>query len=390
MLTAHKQFVTGTLAKQSIRGSIKFRFFGRAVDPTKPATWAVTARVVSRECDEERGIILPMTIGTKEDLFGPDFRPYIIGPFPLTPIDINRGDRMVFELGSQGPAQIETRDDGQTWCEISSDIDILFEESPITPVLTKRSKRIGHCIYCMRDDVSLSREHIIPYGLNGELTLLRASCKECQDVTSAIETDVLRNMFGTARIALDMRSRNAALRPTNLPLTVTRGHQKETIQIPAERFPAIMVFPIFPPPAHLSGDPYTSGINPKELVLRRVARRPIGNPFQENKFEYIDLARIEFDPVKFARMIAKIAYGFVVLNLGVGRIKNNFIMPALFGRTNDIGKWVGTGTNPFGSPTSGLHVITIAEAKNGEVHVFVRLFAQFNAPEYLVIVGSLN
>lgn len=390
MLVLHKQFVSGTLAKQTINGSIKFRFFAKAVDPTISATWAVTARIVSREGDEERGIILPLTKGTNKDLFGFDLRPYIIGPFPLMPIDIDCGDRMVFELGAQGPAQIEMRDDGQTWCKIFSDKEILEEAPRISPILTRQSKRIGRCIYCGRDDISLTKEHIIPYGLNGELTLSRASCRACQDVTSAIEIDVLRNMFGTARIALNMNSRKAMLRPTHLPLILTRGNQKERILIPAERYPAIMLFPVFPAPANISGAPYSSGIKPQEFVLCQMAKLYIGNPFQEYKCESIEFAHIKFDTSKFARMVAKIAYAFVVLHLGLGRIKNNFIIPALFGKTKDIGRWVGSGLNPYGSLRDGLHAMTIVLANNGEVHVFVRLFAQFNAPEYLVIVGSLK
>jgi hypothetical protein len=91
----------------------------------------------------------------------------------------------------------------------------------------------------------------------------------------------------------------------------------------------------------------------------------------------------------FARAIGKIAYGFAVLQLGLERIMDRYVVPAVLGEANDIGRWVGNdAVAPLGAST-GLHALTIrVDAK--EAHVFVRLFANFGAPEYHVVVGRIR
>ena len=55
------------------------------------------------------------------------------------------------------------------------------------------------CIYCGRADVSLSREHIIPYSLGESLVLQNASCADHADLTSALEREVARDTYGIHR-----------------------------------------------------------------------------------------------------------------------------------------------------------------------------------------------
>jgi hypothetical protein len=65
------------------------------------------------------------------------------------------------------------------------------------------------CIYCglMPPDVKLTKEHIIPDGLGGDLTYVDASCLRCNKKTQAFEGPALRKMFRDVRGMLGIRSR---------------------------------------------------------------------------------------------------------------------------------------------------------------------------------------
>ena len=61
------------------------------------------------------------------------------------------------------------------------------------PKFNGRFDLVGHCIYCLADSVPLSREHIVPYALNGELVLPKAeSARPCHRITGyELERNVL-------------------------------------------------------------------------------------------------------------------------------------------------------------------------------------------------------
>src|SRR5260370_30199329 len=50
-------------------------------------------------------------------------------------------------------------------------------------VTTKESSYVGRCIYCGATKGKLTEEHVSPFGLNGCVTLLEASCLDCNKVT---------------------------------------------------------------------------------------------------------------------------------------------------------------------------------------------------------------
>jgi hypothetical protein len=53
------------------------------------------------------------------------------------------------------------------------------------------SRDIGCCIYCGSKGPGLTKEHVIPAGLNGNVTLLKASCLGCADITKRFENHML-------------------------------------------------------------------------------------------------------------------------------------------------------------------------------------------------------
>jgi len=90
----------------------------------------------------------------------------------------------------------------------------------------------------------------------------------------------------------------------------------------------------------------------------------------------------------FARLLAKIAYGFAVANFGSGIIRDAYVLPSILGQTDDVGKWVGC-AGESSDTTSYLHDIKIG-VKNDQIYVWIRLFAMLRGvtPEYLVVVGQ--
>ncbi len=90
-------------------------------------------------------------------------------------------------------------------------------------------------------------------------------------------------------------------------------------------------------------------------------------------------------------MLAKIAYGIVVLQYGPDSLEECYVLPGILGQKDDLGKWVGSGRDINELPRKKEdYIITIREKENGDVYVYIRLFTSFNTPEYLVIVGRLK
>jgi hypothetical protein len=57
-------------------------------------------------------------------------------------------------------------------------------------------------------------------------------------------------------------------------------------------------------------------------------------------------------------LVAKIAYGFSVLTLGLDHIKDHYVLPAILGKSSDIGRWVGCYRTSTSGDSTGLHVVT--------------------------------
>jgi hypothetical protein len=63
-----------------------------------------------------------------------------------------------------------------------------------------------------------------------------------------------------------------------------------------------------------------------------------------------------------------------------------YVLPAILGKSDDIGRWVGGANSDQPAAANDLHDVKFF-IDDGELRVHVRLFAQFNAPEYVVVVA---
>ncbi len=65
--------------------------------------------------------------------------------------------------------------------------------------MTRRTKHIGYCIYCLKTNCELSDEHVVPFSLGGDVLLPKASCSKCATITSQFELQVARKILGSYR-----------------------------------------------------------------------------------------------------------------------------------------------------------------------------------------------
>src|SRR5579875_1815169 len=97
--------------------------------------------------------------------------------------------------------------------------------------------RVGRCIYGDHDG-PFSDEHIVPYGLGGDVILPAASCRDCATKTSRFEQQVLRTMMGPLRVRLGLPTRRKKERPTEFASAKfdKQGMLRDVI-VPAAQFP---------------------------------------------------------------------------------------------------------------------------------------------------------
>jgi len=243
-------------------------------------------------------------------------------------------------------------------------------------------------MYCGDIGPPLQAEHIVPFGLGGPWVLVEASCHKCAGITSAFERDVLRSTLMASRAALNLPTRRKHQRPTKFPLGVTRDGHEEVIEVPINKHLAAIVLPIFGPPAYLDGRPYDKGIEVNDALLVQVGGPTLDELSQMHGTKTMTI-EIAWHGNSFERMLAKIALGFAVARFGCNNLADKYVVPAILGERDDVGRWVGCTKNRLFENRRFLHNIDIT-AVDGEVVARINLFAMFNAPEYLVVVGRLS
>ena len=250
--------------------------------------------------------------------------------------------------------------------------------------------RVGYCIYCPATD-DLRREHIIPFGLSGNAVLPAATCRKCAKITSGFETQVLRGPMRSVRVLRKLRSRsNHRGAPVTERLDIIRKGVRETVELRIDEYPILLHFPTFVPPGFLTGRgcpgieitgavSVSFGPSP-QVVLARLGGQQIVLESQGDR------------PVAFARMIAKIGYAMAFAEGALSRVDGPCpVLPAILGEVDDIGRWVGTSTEPIRKYPGLLHRIAIREDRGRHLMVAeVQLFADSETPSYDVILGCLK
>lgn len=248
---------------------------------------------------------------------------------------------------------------------------------------------VGRCIYCDSID-SLTREHVIPRGIGGGLVLGAASCEACRKITAGIEGRVLGQMMGhyRAKAGLTRKDRRKDIRPVK----ITDGEGVTTRrEMEVDKIPSAVAFPVFAEPGIISGaaigGPYVIRIF-TSLDPTGLGRITFGPPDQPGE----SMAVAGLAPDVYGQMLAKIALGFAVSELGIDGFKP-LVRAFILGQTSEFGHWIGGPANhPQEPPSAHEHELTLAFFETPHrptyVAVYVRLFAKLGGPRNYVIVGE--
>jgi hypothetical protein len=258
-------------------------------------------------------------------------------------------------------------------------------------VLDNRVYRpVGHCIYCGARD-NLEREHVLPFGLSGTAVLPKSSCRRCAAITGAVEEDLLRGAFWPLRIYRDLKSRTRhESAPKKFPVSVVRGEETEQEFVEIGALPIMLPFPLFPLPGHLSQTQTQAGI-----LVSGVASVHFGTQLKATATA-LGASKVsvtaEIKPAQFARMIAKIGYAYACAEGAISDLDGDpFVLPAILGRRDEIGRWVGTLTKPIEAFPGVLHRIAVHHDWEHRLLIAeVQLFSDSETPSYGVVLGNLD
>jgi hypothetical protein len=268
-------------------------------------------------------------------------------------------------------------------------MNVQREHAAVSRANARTFKAANRCIYCPDGKPPFTREHIVPRGLGGGLIFPKSSCEKCRLVTHEIETFCLRGILLSHRLGTGLVQHLDQL-ANGIRLTFRKAdgtHEKRIIPLP--EFPNYLVLP------QIHGAP--------GMLARMPPGRPFGVSFnlwgieeELRKLHESGNAMIvdNFDLMKFARFLAKIAHSLVAADI---RIENfdPLLLDLIHGRSPEsasyfVGQWP---PHPPPEETGALHQVGIHLERGGErwlLSARIRLFAaQPLSPVYKVIVGEL-
>jgi hypothetical protein len=255
---------------------------------------------------------------------------------------------------------------------------------PLEQMDGKTYPPVGRCIYCGSTE-SLTDEHIIPVALNGTGILPKSSCVPCATITGAFEQRVLRGVLWPLRVATKMKSRSKhkdAPRSRLIEVTDAEG-SNSTKEVGFGETPFTVTFPMLSKP----GKDYVQGVQWKGGIAYTIGGSVDDLPakHQARKVSWSET----IDPVAFALMIAKVAYATAVAQ-GATFIGRPYVIPAILGETDDIGRWVITLPKPFETHTEHLHRVSFIGSQEPDLLVAdVQLWSNYGTPHYGVILGRV-
>jgi hypothetical protein len=264
-----------------------------------------------------------------------------------------------------------------------------------------QTKYIGQCIYC--PNPGTTKEHVVPIAFDGYHILDDGTCDDCKKITGDIETALCVDNFDALRFHKGYRGRRRntpGKRQPDMKVMTTGGTRLEPKfrKVGADRAPGVTLFPVYSPPGLLVGRPDDAdapmGIQSVIDTSGDGAERQ--KALMETGIER-SLAYASIDSTAFGIMLAKIAHGYAVFNVGLA----GFIplLPSVIkGENPSLFRYVG-GTHPP-MPTYIENVtedrpyrISVFQCENGGQQYLgaqILLFATVRplTPIYTVIFGQ--
>ena len=213
-----------------------------------------------------------------------------------------------------------------------------------------QAQPIGSCIYCGSLD-DLSKEHVLPYGLGGDLILKAASCSSCRKATSKLELRLLRGHWWPYRRFLGLKSRRPKEQVPDLQVKLKRRDGSEAVaQLPMAQQSLALVFEL-DPPSILRGEIRTDVPNAPRVYLKHLADPPStvlveGQPYKLSPDEKLEIP-VDFDAADLCQFLAKVAHGYAISRRGLNACSKHFLPPLVLGETAGAQTYVGGASSPF-------------------------------------------
>lgn len=233
--------------------------------------------------------------------------------------------------------------------------------------------------------------------------VLEASCPRCAVVTGKIEQSILRGELRTPRAAMRLFTRRPKERPASIPLEIEEDGQALSVNVPPEMHMAPLTLLTFEQPSYLTGADASPGTkvtghftlypNASNLPLPRQKQSQI---LQRRSVTY--RTSVVLKPHEFCRMLAKIAFAYVVGMYGSSKLSECYVLDLILGADEDSNRFVGAALHDLiltaGCLINGRHRI-LDFRRNGDIIVFLQLFSTSgngsnNPPIYTVVVGKEN
>jgi hypothetical protein len=245
---------------------------------------------------------------------------------------------------------------------------------------------VGRCIYCGETQGEMTKEHIIPRAIGGNITLHKASCHKCAKVTSDIERFVCRDMLGAFRVRSGYPTKRGRKRQVEWPLAIKSSDGKVEIKsVPLSSHPVFLLLPLFPPPSILLGLPP----NPSQEcgIWSRIFHPEVVKSHPEGT----SVGGVPYCAETFARMLAKIAHAAAIAMYDPGTFKP-FLPQMILGNYRTPLHLVGSIEKEPPPPEDGSHYLYFEEGTifgRRYLVACIRLFANCGSPIYRVVVGGL-
>ena len=249
---------------------------------------------------------------------------------------------------------------------------------------------VGKCIYCGAERYAsdskreLAEEHIIPFGLNGELTLPQTSCRRCERITGRNDGLLLKGALLGCRTHLGLRTRSPKERPKALPLFDATTTPNRKVMVPMEDFPVTLLLLSLDAPRALVPDFGPGGMRSGPWLHRFTWDLDV----LRWRYGLTDFGFPSLDTNALCRVLAKTAHSYAVAELGLGGF-SPLLLPLILGDGADPGRYRYVGGQLHTSPPgTSLHEIGFEDGDAGYLVVKIRLFASLGAPVYRVVVGT--
>lgn len=250
----------------------------------------------------------------------------------------------------------------------------------------------GVCIYCGKSGTvhALTNEHIVPLALGGMYILPASSCGECTRITGRFEQVILRGCLRGIKERMTLPTRSK-IRPRTLPLFAVNGDESVTAHVRVEHYPAIAMLPAIPGPT-LNGRYLPS--RPADTHWAFVPALDLETLERDYGIRSFSTSAINVEA--FARMLAKIAHAGAAAQLGLSAFQPCLPGVILSDRARGYERYIGWWSEPEtmeATPENRLmHVLSFGTIDH-DGHRYLtgrlRLFANYGAPSYMIIVGQL-